>query len=89
MARAGSRPEGVELGFVRVLGRGPSKTEATLLELALERYRRAYSGREADAEALLSIGERGPGPADDAAEQAAWTLVASTLLNMDEAVTRQ
>ena len=88
MAGAGSDQGGVELGFVRVLGRAPNDQELRLMTSALGRYRNAYLGRDADAAALTSVGESVP-PSTDRRELAAWTLVASTLLNMDEAVSRQ
>ncbi|MFM1558210.1 MAG: DUF1553 domain-containing protein [Roseibacillus sp.] len=89
MAGAGSPQAGLEVGFARVLGRNPSRTESTLLTLALARYERTYAARESDAKALLSVGESQVGAEGNVVEMAAWTLVASTLLNMDEAVTRQ
>ena len=89
MASAGSDLKGVELGFNLVLGRKPNKTEETLLTLALARYERSYSARESEARALLSVGEMPPEKSRPVSTQAAWTLVASTVLNMDEAVTRQ
>ena len=88
MAHAGSVEAGIELGFARVLGRRPAIDEAALLDTALDRYRQTYAKRHADAEALLSVGES-TANAGESADAAAWTLVASTLLNMDEAVTRQ
>ena len=89
MSEADSMEAGVQAGFLRVMGRFPSRTEAKLLSLAQERYRRTFEGREADAKALLSVGELHTHEEGKAVDLAAWTLVASTLLNMDEAVTRQ
>ena len=88
MAEPGSAAGGIELGFVRVLGRKPSEAESKLLGRALARYKQGYRDRAADATALTSVGESSPGT-PSSPELAAWTLVASTILNMDEAVTRQ
>lgn len=88
MRRAGSVELGIATGVERVLGRKPTKLEAELLAKALKRYQATYKTKRADAEALLSIGELSTADGDSA-DNAAWTLVASTLLNMDEAVTRQ
>ncbi len=52
-------------------------------------WRGSFGGREGEAKALLSVGELLSREEGNAVELAAWTLVASTLLNMDEAVTRQ
>ncbi len=43
---------------------------------------------KADADKLLSIGESKRDSKLDAGELAAWTLVASTILNMDESITK-
>ena len=39
-------------------------------------------------EKLITIGESKPDTHFDPADLAAWTMVASTILNMDEAVTK-
>ena len=71
--------------FRLVTGRAPSAAEVERIAAAhgshLERFRNAA----ADA-VRLSGGYRIEGV--DAAEQAAWTLVANSLLNLDEALTR-
>ena len=41
------------------------------------------------AESLLSVGETKADPALDAVELAAYTTVASTLLNLDETITKE
>ncbi len=89
MAEQGSPGEGVEEGVLRVLGRYPTATEAKVLAAAQARYRKAFQGRRGDAEDLLSAGEWQAGSSEKIVELASWTLVASTLLNMDEAMTRQ
>ena len=40
------------------------------------------------ARALISIGETKPDPKHNAAELAAWTMVANLILNLDEVVTK-
>jgi hypothetical protein len=88
MRHADSVELGIEIGVERVLGRQPTKLEAELLAKAFKRYQATYASRRDEAKALLSIGEL-PAADGDSADYAAWTLVASTLLNMDEAVSRQ
>ena len=86
MAAAGSPQDGLDLGAKRVLGRVPTTRELEVLSAALVRYQGAYKSQPEKARQLLaSAGAMGSG---DSA-QVAWMLVASTLLNMDEAVTRQ
>ena len=89
MAEAGSTGAGVEEGVWRVLGRSPSRIEATVLAAAHSRYRKRFEGSREEARALLSVGELQVADSDKAVELASWALVASTLLNMDEAMTRQ
>jgi len=40
------------------------------------------------AQALIGVGETRPDAALNPGELAAWTLVTSTILNMDEAITK-
>ena len=47
-----------------------------------------YESARADAENLLAIGESQHDPKLDASELAAWTLVTSTILNLDETITK-
>jgi hypothetical protein len=86
MAAEGSPQNGIDLGAKRVLGRAPTTKELDVLSAALVRYRQAYQSQAEKARQLLaSAGASGSGDP----VQVAWTLVASTLLNMDEAMTRQ
>ncbi|MFM8359457.1 MAG: DUF1553 domain-containing protein, partial [Verrucomicrobiota bacterium] len=75
--------------YRRVLGREPSGAERSVLSPALARHRAHFAGDRAAAGALLRVGESrdAAGPSPD--ELAAWTLVAATVLNLDEALTRE
>jgi hypothetical protein len=86
MAKAGSARDGIALGTRRVLGRAPTPKELKVLSAALARYEQVYQSDSEKAEQLLAS-TGAPGRGDPV--QVAWTLVASTLLNLDEAVTRQ
>ena len=86
MAAEGSPQDGIDLGAKRVLGRATTTKEQGVLSAALVRYRQAYQSQAEKARQLLASAGA-PGSSDPV--QVAWTLVASTLLNMDEAVTRQ
>jgi mono/diheme cytochrome c family protein len=70
----------------RLLARSLSKEERVIarrtLETALARFRADLKS----ADALVAVGESKP-KATDRAELAAWTIVASQLLNLDEALT--
>jgi hypothetical protein len=70
----------------RLLARSLSKEERVIarrtLETALARFRADLKS----ADALVAVGES-KAKATDRAELAAWTIVASQLLNLDEALT--
>jgi Protein of unknown function (DUF1553) len=76
-------------GVQVVLGRAPRAKEAEVLEAALARFRTYYRAHPEDAEKFLGQGDSPRDRRLDAGELAAYTGVASLLLNMDEAVTRQ
>ena len=48
-----------------------------------------YTKQTEQAEKLLGVGESKSDEEIPAAERAAWTLVASTLFNLDETLTRE
>ena len=86
MAAAGSVEKGITHGTRRVLGRGPTARELKILSSALTRYQQIFQSDTGKAQQLLTAaGAKASGDPN----QTAWMLVASTLLNMDEAVTRQ
>jgi hypothetical protein len=79
----------IAVGFRKVTGRAPEAAEAKILaELAAKQMTR-YSRDEQAAKALLAIGEAPVDGRIPATELAAWTNVATVLLNMDEAVTKE
>jgi hypothetical protein len=81
-ARTGTPEERVGDLFCRCLTRPPSREETALLLQFYQAQKRRLERRELDAVALA-----GPG-AGDAVERAAWTALARTLLNLDEAIAK-
>jgi mono/diheme cytochrome c family protein len=75
-------------GFRLLLSRRPNPRELTTLTGALERHRRSFLADPEAAKQFLGVGETKTPPAPDPAELAALTMVASTLLNLDETVTK-
>ena len=73
---------------LRVLSRVLSDAELTLLLAELEELEAAYRAAPAAADELVHSGDSEPAADLDVVELAAWTLVASTLLNLDEALTQ-
>jgi hypothetical protein len=74
--------------FQAVLARGPEPREAKVVAESLAAHREEYAADAAAAEKLIRVGESEPPGHVEPAEMAAWTLVANTLLNLDEALTR-
>lgn len=79
--------ERIATAFRLVVSRAPNLREMDVLLRDLEAYRADYRENSEDVEHLLSIGEKANTPHLDRAELAAFTLVANTILNLDEAIT--
>lgn len=78
--------------FRRVLVRPPQPEELEVLIGAFERHRQRYEGDQAAAQSLLSFGEAAaPAVANSLpiSTRAAATAVASTLLNLDETLSKE
>jgi len=74
--------------FETVLARAPEPGEAKLVADSLATHRERYKSDAAAAGKLIRIGDSEPPAHLEPAELAAWTLVANTVLNLDEALTR-
>lgn len=73
---------------IRLIGR---KLDAEEREISLKSLASAltnFRGQPDDARKLVSIGEKPPRLDADVPELAAWTLLASQILNLDETITR-
>ena len=73
----------------KVLSREGDDREAAALGKTLAEARAHYRKHPADAEKFLRIGQRKPAAGTDLPELAAWTVVASLALNLDEAITHE
>jgi hypothetical protein len=81
-------PDRLRFGFRLVTARLPRDSEQAVLAETLARERARYQADAAAAKRLAAVGES-PAPDDvTAAELAAFTQVASLLLNLDETLTR-
>ena len=76
------------LGFRLATSRAPKETELAELGALLERLRAHYAADQDAARALLEVGDRPLETRHAPSELAAWTLLASTLLNLDEVIVR-
>lgn len=83
---ASSVPERLTFTMRTLLSRRPTASETTRLAALYETERTRYAANRAAATALLATGEAPRDPAIDVADLAAWTIVTSTVMNLDEAV---
>jgi hypothetical protein len=74
--------------FKIVLAREPSVEEIEIVTRQWAEHLARYNADDSAAKRLISIGESKPNPNLAATELAAATLIASTLLNMDEMLCR-
>jgi len=89
MNEAGSDPrERIAFAFRLATGRLPSERESAVLRKIYDRQLSLYQSDPKAADALLHVGESPVNEKFDKAELAAWTMVASTILNLDETITK-
>jgi hypothetical protein len=88
--REGGRNPAARLGYAFRLctGRAPTPKEVDILERLYQRQGENFRADRKAAEELVSVGESRRPAGLDVAELAAWTTVASLLLNLDETITR-
>jgi len=75
--------------FRLVVARDPTPTEQDVLVAAVERLRTQYAADKASADKVVSQGEKARDPKLDVTEVAAYAGVASVIMNLDEALTRE
>jgi hypothetical protein len=85
----GNKPEQrIDLMSEILLAHDPPAQMATLLEGSLTKMEKHYSADPKAAQALVSVGEKKSDAAIPAPELAAWTMVASEMLNLDETLNK-
>jgi hypothetical protein len=91
MIREGGKTstERLTFGFEAVLARKPTPEELAVMEAALARRLAKYRNDPEAARALIYVGESRKPFGLDWAEVAAYTVTASTLLNLDEAINKE
>jgi hypothetical protein len=78
----------VELAFRLATARRPTADEADILLAAFRRQQAVYRENTSDAQMLLDVGESKYEASLDTADLAAWAIVASMVLCLDETITR-
>jgi hypothetical protein len=88
LQQAPSTAERLDSLALRVLSRALTSDETAVFNELVAAEVANYTTDLAAADALLRVGESPPPTDVPAAELAAWTLVANTFLNLDEALTK-
>lgn len=89
MRQATSVEDRLTIAFKRVVSRPPTKEELDLLAGGVRKRIATYRKDPAAAKEVVFIGDAPIDLGLDRAELAAYTVAASTLLNLDEAVTKE
>jgi hypothetical protein len=89
MKESGATPEDrIAFAFKLATARAPREKETAVLKRVYEAQHARFGKDKPAAEKLLKVGEAPRDEKLDAAELAAWAMVANTILNLDEVVTR-
>ena len=87
--RSGKQPEQrISLMSEILLSHEPPPRMAAVLEDSLTQMQKHYAADPKAAHALLGVGESKSDASIPAAEFAAWTMVASEMLNLDETLNK-
>lgn len=78
----------MKTAFRLALGRDPSANEESRMIASLNRYLAKYSTDAESAKGLVTVGMTPPDPKLPIGRLAGWTLVCSTLFNLDEFLTQ-
>jgi hypothetical protein len=89
--RTGGRSDGERIDFTFKLAtaRTPDPQERNVLLGSLSEFRSTYGQDQAQVTKLLSVGESKPDSTLDPREVAAWTTLASMILNLDETISAE
>jgi hypothetical protein len=88
LKHAGDESTKLRWAFAEAISREPSREELSILTGALARERAQYTAKPDNAQRALSVGESFRDLNLPPLEHAAWMQVASLILNLSEAVTR-
>ena len=89
MQKSQESSEQILLAFQKATLRTPSEAERKILQAAFDRYQKFFTDNQANADEFLSVGEAAVPEGVNRARLAAMTAVCSTILNLDETITRE
>lgn len=87
-AKGLKHPERIERAFRLVVSRAPRPEESRILMADLRYYLQEFKGKPATAKRLLAVGEKPHGKTVNPVQLAAYTLIANTIFNLDEAISQ-
>jgi hypothetical protein len=89
IAQGGKQPEErIRLMSEILLSHDPPPPMAAVFERSLTQMQQHYRADPKAAHELVEVGEKKSDPSIPAPELAAWTMVASEMLNLDETITK-
>jgi hypothetical protein len=77
------------MAFNLVTARKPQPGEVNILLQLAKQQQEDYRRKKELSQKLVAVGESKADPALNVTDLAAWTTVASTILNLDEAITKE
>lgn len=89
MAEGSTPTERVDRAFRHILGRPPRPEEREVLLAGLQRYQETYKNDPERVKKLLQVGDFPLDSSLEPAQLAAYTTLASVLLNLDETITKE
>jgi len=89
MAESPDANRRITAAFRLAIARTPTAQESKILGDLARNELAEYRAHPEAAEKLLQVGESKPDPKLAAADLAAWTVVASAILNLDETITKE
>ncbi|MEM7013733.1 MAG: DUF1553 domain-containing protein, partial [Verrucomicrobiota bacterium] len=78
----------IDLGYQLATSRGATEREQEILQQLLADQKERFTANPEAAKQYLGVGESGRDESIDVIEHAAWMVVAQTILNLDESLTR-
>ena len=79
----------IAYAFRLATARRPSAEETAVLRALLSRQLAGFRRDKKAARELVAVGEWKSDPKIDVSELAAWSMVSSTILNLDETITKE
>lgn len=79
----------IAFAFRTATSRAPTEDELAVLQAGLDKYRAMYQADPESAKEAINHGESKPSPEMDEVNFAAYTAVASLILNLDETITKE